>query len=100
NYHLTCLLTAPTTKAYIFTIKLTGNANTIELSYELLPRRKGNGTSYAKGVYSSNFIYMLMPDRFSNGDNSNDRVPGMKDQSLNRDSIFLRHGGDLQGVIN
>jgi glycosidase len=41
-----------------------------------------------------------MPDRFSNGDTSNDRIPGMKDQSLNRDSIFLRHGGDLQGIIN
>ncbi|MEJ7680949.1 MAG: alpha-amylase family glycosyl hydrolase [Segetibacter sp.] len=41
-----------------------------------------------------------MPDRFSNGDESNDRIAGMKDQSLNRDSIFLRHGGDLKGVIN
>jgi glycosidase len=41
-----------------------------------------------------------MPDRFSNGDPANDRVAGMRDQSLNRDSIYLRHGGDLQGVIN
>ncbi len=41
-----------------------------------------------------------MPDRFSNGDASNDRVAGMKDQTLNRDSIYHRHGGDLQGVIN
>jgi glycosidase len=63
-------------------------------------RRKGNGTAYAQGVQSSDFIYFLMPDRFSNGDPSNDHVAGMKDQSLNRDSIFLRHGGDLEGVIN
>jgi len=41
-----------------------------------------------------------MPDRFSNGDKSNDKVAGLKDQSLDRDSIFLRHGGDLQGVLN
>lgn len=41
-----------------------------------------------------------MPDRFSNGDPSNDRIAGLKDQSLNRDSIFLRHGGDLKGVQN
>jgi glycosidase len=41
-----------------------------------------------------------MPDRFSNGDASNDQIAGLKDQSLNRDSIFLRHGGDLQGVAN
>ncbi len=70
------------------------------IPYELKERRKGNGTAYAQGVTSSDFIYLLMPDRFSNGDPSNDRIAGMKDQSLNRDSIFLRHGGDLQGVIN
>jgi neopullulanase len=55
---------------------------------------------YAQGVRSSDFIYFLMPDRFSNGDTSNDRIKGMKDQSLNRDSIFHRHGGDFQGIIN
>jgi len=70
------------------------------LSYELKARRDGNGTAYAQGVHSSDFIYFLMPDRFSNGDVSNDHVAGMKDQSLNRDSIFLRHGGDMQGIIN
>jgi glycosidase len=41
-----------------------------------------------------------MPDRFSNGDTTNDRVAGMKDQSLDRGDFFARHGGDLQGVIN
>jgi len=71
-----------------------------EISYEFKERRKGNGTAFAQGVTSSDFIYLLMPDRFSNGDESNDRIAGMRDQSLNRDSIFLRHGGDLQGVIN
>jgi len=71
-----------------------------QLSYELKARLGGNGTTYAQGVGSSDFIYLLMPDRFSNGDPSNDRVAGLKDQSLNRDSIFLRHGGDFQGIIN
>jgi glycosidase len=55
---------------------------------------------YAQGVTSADFIYFLMPDRFSNGDPTNDRIKGMRDQSLHRDSIFHRHGGDLQGVIN
>ncbi|HEV2482215.1 MAG TPA: alpha-amylase family glycosyl hydrolase [Puia sp.] len=66
----------------------------------LLERRGGNGTAYAQGIHSDDLIYFLMPDRFSNGDPSNDRVPGLRDQSLNRDSIFLRHGGDFQGIIN
>lgn len=72
----------------------------VSFEFELKPRRKGNGTLYAQGVTSKDFVYLLMPDRFSNGDPSNDRIAGMRDQSLNRDSIFLRHGGDLQGVIN
>jgi glycosidase len=70
------------------------------IPFELKPRRKGNGTLYAQGVTSKDFIYLIMPDRFSNGDPSNDRIPGMKDQSLNRDTVFNRHGGDLQGVEN
>ncbi|SKC61233.1 glycoside hydrolase family 13 protein [Ohtaekwangia koreensis] len=55
---------------------------------------------FAQGVTSSDFIYLAMPDRFSNGNPLNDKVKGMRDQSLNRDSIFHRHGGDLQGLIN
>jgi glycosidase len=70
------------------------------VEWVLKPRRPGNGKYYAQGIRSQDFIYFLMPDRFSNGDESNDRIAGLKDQSLNRDSIFLRHGGDIQGIIN
>ena len=70
------------------------------VDFPLLTRRPGNGTAYAQGVTSKDFIYLLMPDRFSNGDPSNDRIPGMRDQSLDRDFIFLRHGGDFQGILN
>ena len=75
-----------------------GENSTIQ--FELKQRRPGNGTAFAQGVTSKDFVYLLMPDRFSNGDPTNDRIPGMRDQSLNRDSIFTRHGGDFQGVIN
>lgn len=75
-----------------------GRALTME--WQLLPKRQGGGKDYAQGVTAEDFIYLLMPDRFSNGDTKNDRIAGMRDQSLDRDSIFLRHGGDLQGVIN
>jgi neopullulanase len=63
-------------------------------------KAREQGRKFAQGVTSSDLIYFLMPDRFSNGDPSNDRIKGMRDQSLNRDSIFHRHGGDLQGIIN
>ena len=72
----------------------------IKIEYELKERRQANGVAYAQGITSKDFIYLIMPDRFSNGDTSNDRVPGMRDQSLGRDSVYLRHGGDLEGIQN
>ena len=77
-----------------------GPDETISIPFELKPRRPGKGTAFAQGVTSKDFVYLLMPDRFSNGDTTNDRIAGMKDQSLDRSDFFARHGGDLQGVIN
>lgn len=71
-----------------------------QFNWSLKPRREGRGSVFAKGLSSEDVIYLLMPDRFSNGNPANDRIAGMKDQTLNRDSIYYRHGGDLQGVIN
>lgn len=79
-------------------IEFTKGKKTLKQPWQLKARESGR--TYGQGVNSSDFIYLLMPDRFSNGDPNNDRVKGMLDQSLNRDSIFDRHGGDLQGVIN
>jgi len=70
------------------------------VNWTIKARRDGNGTAFAQGVTSSDFIYLLLPDRFSNGDPSNDKVAGMRDQTLNRDSIYHRHGGDFKGIIN
>jgi glycosidase len=81
-------------------IEMTDQGKKTSVSWSLKPRRTGKSQVYAQGVTSADFVYLLMPDRFSNGDPLNDRVAGMRDQSLNRDSIYLRHGGDLQGVIN
>ncbi|MFD1770224.1 glycoside hydrolase family 13 protein [Sphingobacterium suaedae] len=65
--------------------------------YELKARSKGVRT---QGVTAADLIYLLMPDRFSNGDTKNDRLQGMRETAVNRDSMYYRHGGDLQGVIN
>ena len=75
-------------------------AQITKLLWPLLAKQPGNGTRYAQGVTSADFIDLLLTDRFSNGDPANDKVPGMRDQSLNRDSMYLRHGGDFQGIIN
>ncbi|MEO8771596.1 MAG: alpha-amylase family glycosyl hydrolase [Ferruginibacter sp.] len=70
------------------------------LNFEIKARRPGLGSKFAQGVTSKDLIYLILPDRFSNGDESNDKVPGMMDQSLRRDTVFNRHGGDLKGIQN
>jgi glycosidase len=91
---------ASTAKPGNVIIEFIANGKAHAVKWELKPKRKGNGTLYAQGVTSSDIMYLIMPDRFSNGDYTNDRVDGMLDVSLNRDSIYHRHGGDLQGIIN
>jgi glycosidase len=74
--------------------------NAQHIKYALKARDKGNGRTRIKGVGTEDLMYLIMPDRFSNGDPSNDKVPGMLDQSLDRTDIWHRHGGDLKGIEN
>jgi neopullulanase len=66
--------------------------------YELKPRSRENGKTRLQGVTSKDFIYLLMPDRFANGDPSNDYFEDMRDRGHDRKNPFDRHGGDLKGV--
>jgi glycosidase len=56
------------------------------------------GSAARKGFSSADFIYLLTPDRFRNGDPRNDYVKGML-EGPNRELKGGRHGGDLAGVI-
>lgn len=97
NYVFADISIAATAKPGIIKIKAGENAF---VNFELKARRTGKGKTYAQGVNAKDFMYLILPDRFSNGDQSNDRIPGMRDQTLNRDTIYDRHGGDLKGIQN
>ncbi|HEY0058289.1 MAG TPA: glycoside hydrolase family 13 protein, partial [Flavisolibacter sp.] len=100
NYVFLDLVISPAAKPGKLNIKLGEGSSTRNIPFELKPRRKGKGTEYAQGVTSADFMYLVMPDRFSNGDPGNDQVAGMRDKTFSRDSMYFRHGGDLQGIIN
>lgn len=76
------------------------NGEKHSIDWPLKARRSGNGTEFARGVSAADFIYLLIPDRFSNGDKNNDKYADMNDTACNRNDPFLRHGGDLQGMQN
>ena len=62
-------------------------------SYELRERVPGRVGTYD----ASDVMYLITPDRFVNGDASNDNVEGYADE-LNRADDYGRHGGDIEGV--
>jgi len=66
-------------------------------AYELKSRTAGS--AIRQGFNTADAIYLLMPDRFANGDPTNDNMPGMLEKA-DRNNKDGRHGGDLQGVKN
>ena len=65
--------------------------------YEIFNRTQRTS---AYGLDAGDFIYLLMPDRFANGDINNDVIATMKETTVDRDKPKGRHGGDLQGIIS
>ncbi len=81
-----------------FKIKLSNEGKTTHTyEYELLKRDDSSITR--KGFDPSDVIYLLMPDRFANGDISNDSHPAMIEKA-DRSNPSGRHGGDIAGITN
>jgi len=69
-----------------------------DYSYPILQR---DASLHANmGLKPNDLIYLIMPDRFANGNKRNDVVKGMRETDINRDSMYDRHGGDLEGIID
>lgn len=66
-------------------------------SYEL--KQRAEGSAERQGFNTTDVLYLITPDRFVNGDPSNDVIGGMR-EGLNRSEPYGRHGGDIRGIIN
>lgn len=65
--------------------------------YEFKERKQNS--AQRKGFDSSDVIYLLMPDRFANGNPNNDSTSDTTEKA-NRSIDGGRHGGDIQGIID
>ena len=95
NYAFLDLTIAATTKPGKLRIVGKKGSQTVTQVFELLARDKA---PKAQGVTAADFIYLAMPDRFANGDPSNDKFADLADPNSDRANTFLRHGGDLAGA--
>ena len=80
----------------IFKLKFKSANRELEYNYKLDNKRNLNEQN--NGFDSSDVIYLITPDRFANGNYSNDIIKGLKEDRINRDDNYARHGGDLQGI--
>ena len=74
------------------------NGKTEKINYELKERSKP-AEEYV-GFDNSDVIYLITPDRFANGDPSNDVNKDLKEKTIDRKGDYARHGGDIRGIIN
>ncbi|MFC6860238.1 glycoside hydrolase family 13 protein [Zunongwangia atlantica] len=81
---------------YQFTFSKKGKRN-ITKTFELKQREEGS--ALREGFDASDAIYLIMPDRFANGNPDNDSSAEMQEKA-DRSKQGGRHGGDLQGVID
>lgn len=66
-------------------------------TYEL--KQRNSGSADRESYTSKDVMYLIMPDRFANGDEKNDSSPVLTEKA-NRNLPNGRHGGDLRGIIN
>ncbi len=67
-----------------------------KVKYELKAREKRG--EERMGFTNADVLYMLMPDRFADGDPTNNQIKGLYPYTIDRSQPSLRHGGDLEGI--
>ena len=85
-------------KAQKFDIVLKKGKKITKVPYELKERtRKGEDI---QGFTASDVLYLIMPDRFANAHPENDVIKGMRENKVDRNEQYGRHGGDIKGIEN
>jgi glycosidase len=84
-------------KAGEYNLLCANSGGQISIKYSILKRTSPTGRY--QGFNQQDVIYLITPDRFANGDTSNDFQPEMRDK-IERSNPLGRHGGDIQGIID
>ena len=92
NYLIAYLNIDSLAKPGTITFNFTENGTTTEYPFTLRERNPKKG---AQGFSTKDVLYLIMPDRFANGNPAND---DLDEWIANRESGGGHHGGDLQGI--
>ncbi len=96
NYLFVYLDVDESARPGVFELTFKGPERNLSYTYEL--RAKNEDPAYTRAFSSADVVYLITPDRFANGDESNDSIDGYADK-LNRGDDYGRHGGDIEGIV-
>lgn len=98
NWQYVYLNISPETKPGVMTLSWKEGKESIKKEFELKARKAQKG---AKGFSSSDVLYLIMPDRFADGNPDNNVVSTMNyPAEVDRSNPNVRHGGDLKGIMD
>jgi len=97
NYVFIDVAIAPDAVAGDYWLVFSDGKETFKYPYRI--DRRTAGSAERGSFTTADMIYLIMPDRFANGDSSNDSTPDTAEKA-DRSAFFGRHGGDIQGIID
>ena len=80
-----------------YTLRFTNGKRKLDYKYTIAERREGSRERLS--FTNADFVYLIMPDRFANGNPENDSTNDTAEKA-DRSKAWRRHGGDLQGMID
>ena len=97
NYLFVDMEVGKKAKPGTYTLVFRKGDDVIRYPYEIAARKPGSADR--ESFTTADLIYLIVPDRFANGDPSNDSSP-LATEQVRRDAPMGRHGGDIQGIID
>jgi glycosidase len=80
----------------VFTFKIN---NKVAFTHNYTLKNRRENSAQRNSFDASDMMYLVMPDRFSNGKNNNNSND-LTNEKFNRELPGGRHGGDIEGIIN
>jgi neopullulanase len=93
NYLFVDIIISKTAKAGTMSLVFSNGKDTKKVAYNLGVKKHSPAA-----ITSADFIYLILPDRFCDGDSLNNKFGDMADPNCDRKNPWLRHGGDLLGI--
>ena len=97
NYLFVDVKISPNAEPGTYYIVFSKDGQSFKYPYEISAREEGS--AQRESFTTADMIYLIMPDRFANGDVSNDSTEDTSEKADRTDG-HGRHGGDIQGIID